>query len=662
MVNAWVGSTVLPDGLAGSGQIQVDLSGPFSELTVNARIDAEPLILDPIRFDRLVAETIISGSMLRIGSARFQVADGFGEVEGGMAWGPEAGDDQIDLELRGRRIPLEAVASWIGLEQWVDSGTVSFSGSLDGPVASPTGSWRLSIDDPILAGLDLGTASTTIDLGSGRFSCTDLSCDTASREICSGTSMMQRSAGPCHGRRCSLAPLGQEMQRSGRRHSRCQPRISACRLVNVQQRCFALKSELAQLDIRSEPDTVEIAATIQEALEVRADLDRADDGGLSGDGTLKVTSANGLLTLLAPEAGVPLSGTADASFTVDWKDEPLPRIEGRLETTRSRAREAGHSPSPARQIFSVPRRLCRPGIAPRCTGRRALRALGDRSRRAVAWQCLGHHGHPAAPFPVARLGTGGSRHRHRGAPRYDRRTPLRRHRRNSQGFLPAARHTDHSVAGRGHGLPVVRRGPARGHGLSVHGRPRPRQRPDSGARTTPSCSPSTEPPAAFVSKSCPDLDARLSGTWRLIGPIDDLLLSGDITVDRMSLTTKEDVASMLLGWLESGGGGSTSGGLNLALRVDAEETIELRNPFVRLTGSASLEVTGTSNSPGLVGQVELLEGGEATRARQSLRDRARQPQLLESRAPSNHSSTCRPRPGSRSIRSRSRSPAPSTTS
>jgi translocation and assembly module TamB len=110
----------------------------------------------------------------------------------------------------------------------------------------------------------------------------------------------------------------------------------------------------------------------------------------------------------------------------------------------------------------------------------------------------------------------------------------------------------------------------------------------------------------------PNLDARLSGNWRLNGPVDDLLLSGDIAVDRMSLTTKEDVASILLGWLEGGGSGSASGGLNLALRVDAEETIELRNPFVRLTGSAALEVTGTSNSPGLVGQVEVLEGGEAT--------------------------------------------------
>ena len=99
MVNAWVGSTVLPDSLAGNGQIQVDLNGPFSELTVNARIDAKPLVLDPVQFDRMVAETTIGGSMLRIGSARFQVADGFGEVNGGMAWGSEAGNDQIDLEL-----------------------------------------------------------------------------------------------------------------------------------------------------------------------------------------------------------------------------------------------------------------------------------------------------------------------------------------------------------------------------------------------------------------------------------------------------------------------------------------------------------------------------------------------------------------------------------
>ena len=110
----------------------------------------------------------------------------------------------------------------------------------------------------------------------------------------------------------------------------------------------------------------------------------------------------------------------------------------------------------------------------------------------------------------------------------------------------------------------------------------------------------------------PKLDARVTGTWRLNGPIDDLLLSGDVAVDRMALTTKEDLATMLLSWISATGGTAGEGGLNLALHVEAEDTIELRSPFVRLTGSASLEVTGTSNQPGLIGQVDVLEGGEAT--------------------------------------------------
>jgi autotransporter translocation and assembly factor TamB len=80
----------------------------------------------------------------------------------------------------------------------------------------------------------------------------------------------------------------------------------------------------------------------------------------------------------------------------------------------------------------------------------------------------------------------------------------------------------------------------------------------------------------------------------------------------MSLSTKEDLATMLLGWLGEGSRTASEGGLNLNLHVEAEETIDLRNPFVRLKGSASLDVSGTSNQPGLIGQVEFVDGGEAT--------------------------------------------------
>ncbi|MCW8984660.1 MAG: translocation/assembly module TamB, partial [Thermoanaerobaculales bacterium] len=610
MVNAWVGSTVLPDGLAGSGHIQVDLSGPFSELTVNARVDAQPLILDPIRFDRLVAETIIGGSMLRIGSARFQVADGFGEVEGGLAWGAEAGDDQIDLELRGRRIPLEAAASWIGLEQWVDSGTVSFSGTLDGPVASPTGSWQLSIEDPVLAGLDIGTASTTIDLDRGRFSCKDLSCEHGLGGHLFWNVHDAEVGGTLSWTQMPLASLGEEVQllAGDTADVSLDFRVPFGKRPTIVLRA---ESELARLDIRGEPETVEVAATIQGALEVRADLDRDDDGGLSGDGTLKVTSANALLAHLAPEVGVPLSGTADASFTVDWKDEPLPRIEGRLESLDLvLEKQAIDLLQPARFSLSG-NGFVVPGLQLRARDDdlfvrweidpdRQLRGNVSGTMDTLLLRFLLPDWEPAgrATGIVELLGTideplfEGIAEIHRGSFR-----------------LPGTR----TILSQVEGTVFLSSGDVQLEGVDFRlmgGRGRASGRIRERDDTILLALDGTASGVRF--EVLPNLDSRLSGSWRLNGPVDDLLLSGDITVDRMLLTTKEDVASILLGWLDSSGGGSTSGGLNLALRVDAEETLELRNPFVRLTGSAALEVTGTSNSPGLVGQVEVLEGGEAT--------------------------------------------------
>jgi autotransporter translocation and assembly factor TamB len=610
MVNAWVGSTVLPEGLAGSGQIQVDLNGPFSELTVNARVDAEPLILDPIRFDRLVAETIITGSMLRVGSARFQIADGFGEVEGGMAWGAEAGDDQIDLELRGRRVPLEAVASWIGLEQWVDSGTVSFSGALDGPVASPTGSWQLSIDDPILAGLDLGAASTTIDLENGRFSCTDLSCDHGLQGDLFWNVHDSEVGGNLFWPQMPLAFLGEEIQHLAGNTADANLDF---RLPFGEPPTLMLRaaSDHAQVDIEGEPESVKVVANIQGTLEARAHLDRDDDGGLYGDGTLEVTSANELLALLAPESGVPLSGTADVSFTVDWKDDPLPRIEGRLDSLDLELeKQAIQLLQPAR--FSLSRDgFVVPGLQLRARDDdlfvrwaidpdRQLRGNVSGTMDTLALRFLLPDWEPAgrASGVVELLGSIDE-------PLFEGIAEIH----NASFRLPGTR----TILSQVEGTVFLSSGDVQLEGMDFRfmgGRGRASGRIRERDDTIVLALDGTASGVRF--DVLPNLDARLSGTWRLIGPIDDLLLSGDITVDRMSLTTKEDVASILLGWLDSSGGGSTSGGLNLALRVDSEETIELRNPFVRLTGSASLEVTGTSNSPGLVGQIEMLEGGEAT--------------------------------------------------
>jgi autotransporter translocation and assembly factor TamB len=610
MVNAWVGSTVLPDGLDGSGQLQVDLSGAFSELTVNARVEAEPLILDPVRFDRLVADATISGSMLRIGSARYQVADGFGEVSGAMNWGEAAARDQIGLEIRGRRIPLATLASWINLDQWVDSGVVSFSGSLGGMITSPTGDWRLNIDDPSLAGFEPGEVSATVALANGEFRTADLGSALGLEGNLHWNVIEREVGGSLSWAQVPLAPLGRELQYLAGDSAD----VSLDFLLPFGARPTTIlraKSEHATVDIRGEPETVELSGSIENALDVNANLHRDENGYLTGDGTLTVTSASKLLEHLVPDSGVPLSGTADATFTVDWRDEPLPHIEGVLENL-----EFDLERQPVRLIQPAAFSLSGDGfVVPGLQ----LRARDD--KLFVRWEIdrdgqlrgnvsgtmdtlilrfLLPDWEPAgrATGVVELLGTVEQ-------PQFEGIAEIQK----ASFRLPGTR----TILSQVEGTVFLSSGDVQLEGVDFRlmggrGRASGRIRERDDAITL--ALDGTADGVRFEVLS--DLEARLSGTWRLIGPVDDLLLSGDITVDRMTLTTKEDVASILLQWLERGSRGPTGGGLNLALRVDAEETIELTNPFVRLTGSAALEVTGTSTKPGLVGQVEVLEGGEAT--------------------------------------------------
>jgi hypothetical protein len=610
MVNAWVGSAVLPDGLAGSGDLQVDLSGAFSELTVTARVDAEPLILSPIAFDHLVADIVIGGSMLRIGSARYQIGDGFGEIEGGLNWSAVAADDQIDLEIRGRQIPLEAAASWAELDQWVDSGTFSFSGALDGPLASPRGSWLLSTTQPILAGFDLGDATSTITLDDWRFSATDLHCDHGLQGSVYWQMDPPEVGGELSWPQMSLAPLGNEALHFAGDVAdvTLDFRIPADEPPTLS---LQARSEHATFDIIDEQGSVELIVDISEALEIKASLVRSNDGELAGGGTLHVTSANALLSHLAPESGVPLSGTAEGSFTVAWAEEPLPRIEGRLDHLDFELeRQAIELIEPA--AFSLsPDGFTVPGLRLRARDDELfarwtidpegqLRGNLSGTMDALLLRFLLSDWEPAgrATGIVELLGSTDE-------PQFEGIAEIH----GGSFRLPGTR----SILSQVEGTVFLSSNEVQLEGMDFRfmgGRARAsgqiRERDDAIMLSLDGTA------SGIRFEVLPNLDARVSGNWRLFGPVDDLLLSGDLTVDRMSLTTKEDVASILLGWLNTGGGAAGGGGLNLALRIDAEESIELRNPFIRLTGSASLEVTGTSNRPGLIGQLEVAEGGEAT--------------------------------------------------
>jgi hypothetical protein len=611
MVNAWVGSTVLPETLAGQGQLQVTLSGAFSDLVVNARVDAEPLTLAPVTIDRLVAEATIDRSTLRLASARYQISDGFGEVDGDIFWGEEAGDRQLDLKIRGRQIPLRSAAGWVGLEPWVDDGLFSFSGTLGGLIANPKGSWIASLENLALAGLDLGGATTTIELDDRRFTCHDLRCDhgpggqlwwDVSGGVVGGAlTWSQMPTAAVSDQIASLAGDAADVRLDFRMPFGERPTVE-----------LEAVSENARLEMRAESDVVDITAQIGGTVEAQASLARLEGGALHGDGTVELLSAQELLTLLAPDSGVPLAGKATAAFTVDWGDEPLPRLEGVLESI-----DLALDKQPIGLVesarFSISQEgFVVPGLRLRVHDDEvfvrwaidpdgALRGNLSGTMDALLLRFLIPDWEPAgrATGIIELLGT-------LDAPSFEGIAEV-----HKVSFrLPDTR----NIVSQVDGTVLLSSGDVGLDGMDFRfmgGRGRCsgriRQRDD----TIVLALNGTAEGVRF--EVLPDLDARLSGSWRLSGPIDDLLLAGDITVDHMSLTTKEDVATLLIRWLGASKAFSTDdGGLSLALRVEADETIELRNPFVRLTGSASLEVTGTSNQPGLVGQVEVQDGGEAT--------------------------------------------------
>jgi translocation and assembly module TamB len=338
---------------------------------------------------------------------------------------------------------------------------------------------------------------------------------------------------------------------------------------------------------------------------------READGTLRGDGALELLSAGGLLEHFAPQAGVPLTGTGSATFTVEWGDEALPRLTGRVNTLLLELQnEPVQLIEPAGFLlsgdgFEVPGLQLRAredalfvrwNIGSDGSFRGNLSGTMDTLLLRFMlpdWEPAG-----SATGIVEFLGTVDD-------PLFEGIAEIE----NGSFRLPGTR----TILSQVNGTVLLSSGDVLLEGMDFRfmgGRGRAAGRIRESDEDIVLSLAGTASGVRF--EVLPNLDARVSGTWRLNGPVDDLNLSGDLVVDRMDLTTKDDLATLLLGWIGSTDQSTADGGLSLNLHVDADETIDLRSPFVRLKGSARLDVTGTSNRPGLVGQVELLEGGEAT--------------------------------------------------
>ncbi len=610
LVNNFINHEILPPWIDGTGNLEVTLSGPWNRLVVGARIDARPLLLPPVVLDQMVIEATISDSQIRLGPTRFRLAEGHGEVEGGIAWGEANAADQLGLEIRGFRIPIATVAQWLGAKGQTE-GVVSFTGGLRGPLSDPRGSWAVGFDDAIVMGQDLGDGTATVALADDRFEGRGLSFSNGLE----GNVWWNVPAGVTGGQlswtKMPLTPLGDAATRLLGDVADVEADYRLARDGPVTGH-FTARSQHALIDVESTVDAIEVDMSVAEAVSITSRLLRSEDGTLSGDGELNLESADSLITHLSPATGIPLTGTGRAGFQVDWPADQPPTLTGELDELDLHL--DGHqiqllapsrfSVSPDQTEFEglhvairgdefFARGSVRPGGAVEANLAGTLDALLLRFM-LPDWEPAGR-----ATGVVELLGTlespqfEGVADVHGVSFRFpDTQTIIS----DIDGTVLLSA-TDTVLEGvdfrfmQGQGRTSGRIGWQEGTvDIALNGTTK-------GLRYT----------------VLPDLVAHLSGSWRVVGPTDDLELSGDLTVDDASLRSKEDIASLLLRWFgDSNVRPEGSGGMRLDLKVVADETIQLRNPSLRLTGSASLDISGTSNKPGLVGKVEFQEGGEIT--------------------------------------------------
>jgi len=505
---------------------------------------------------------------------------------------------------------MATVAAWLGAEGHAE-GVISFTGGLRGPLSSPRGSWAVGFDGARLLGQELGGGTATIDLADGRFEGRGLTFENGLE----GTAWWDLTSGATGGRlrwpQMPLAALGETATRLAGDTADLDLEFEVPREGPPTGRILALCPE-ALIEVDAKEATVDLHVEAAEAVTLEASLQRTEPGWLIGSGRLRLLSAEKLVARIFPTSDVPLTGTGGANIEVSWPPDQLPTVTGtigdldlQLEGRDIRLVEpSSFRFSPHGADFDGLHVAVRDDdlfarLSVDADGAMAGNVAGTLDALLLRfllpdWEPAGR-----ATGVIELLGSvdsplfEGVAQIHQGSFR-----------------LPGTQ----TILSGVDGTILLSSNEVALEGVDfrfMQGRGRTSGRIGQRDGTIDLALDGTAEGVRYI--VLPDLVAYLSGSWRLVGPVDDLELSGDITVNQAVLRSKEDIASLLLKWF---GGDrpppAESGGIGLDLHVVADETIELRNPSLQLVGSASLDISGTTNRPGLVGKIEFSEGGELT--------------------------------------------------
>ena len=610
-VNLWTGAEVFPAEISGAGSIDVGLSGPWKQLSVSVRMDMEDVRYPPMVLDRLVLDASIAGGECRLGRGRYRLGSGGGQVEGAIRWAPERGEEQLDLQIDGHRLPLDVVASWINIQQGVVSGEAALTGGLRGSFEDARGSWALGLTDIGISGTQVGSGSATVNLGEGAFTVSGLEFDRGLEGQVRWDLVEKNLVGQLSWDQMVFDSLPTGLRSLFGRvfdwHSSFEwPLAEPLPTGRIE-----ISGEAVHLSANLDQGGLQASATLEDLVSCEIEAHFSDENtSWSGMGEVHIKSVGDLSRRLAPETNPLLTGSIRMPLRIWGKETQVLGLEGNIEDS---VLHLGDKPAEivgdqgfrwdsggirldglkidvgGDQVF------IRGGVDDQ--GRLAGNISGVFDARLLRiflpeWEPAGRAtgtieilGQLDTPLleGIAKVERGSFR-------------------------LPGTR----TVVGDVDGTLFLSAGEVALEDLSfkfMRGRGRGRGRihvdgPETNIRLNGTIDGLDFP-------LFPGFVPRIKGQWALEGPVDDLELSGDLIVIRGEVRRQDDLASLLMDWFGKVGPPAEDG-LRLDLHITADENLVSRSPFLRLEAGADLNITGTDARPGLVGSVEFMEGGEFT--------------------------------------------------